>query len=244
MLSSYLLVTHGSRDPRSQLALEKLAKLLSDRLANLSNYAAFSPIVGTATLEFGATSLHGQICEFGKYSLSLGLKEMQVLPLFLLPGVHVIEDIPAEVAIAQQIIGEKLTINLRSHLGSQTVNLTNWLANQMKSATIETWILLSHGSRRTGGNLPVEEIAAKVNAIAAYWSVSPSLETQITNLVRGGHQKIGIMPYFLFNGGITDAIGQTIKELKPQFPHTELHLANPLGTSLELVDLIRDLIEQ
>lgn len=241
---TYLLVSHGSRDPRPQLALEKLAKLLSERLANSDNYAPFFPIVGTSTLELAPTALHAQICEFGKYSLSLGIREMQVLPVFLLPGVHVKEDLPKEVAIAQQIIGEKLTINLRPYLGSQTTHLTNWVANQMTSAKMSQWVLLSHGSQRIGGNLPVEEIAEKVNAVTAYWSVTPSLETQIRNLVQGGHQQIGVMPYFLFDGGITDAIAQIIKQLQQQFPLVKVHLLYPLGASVELVDLIRNLIEE
>lgn len=244
MQSTYLLVSHGSRDPRPQLALERLANLLSQGLANSDSYAPFSPIVGTSTLELAPTALHAQICEFGKYSLSLGIKEMQVLPLFLLPGVHVKEDIPKEVAIAQQIIGEKLTINLRPHLGYQMTNLTNWVANQMTSARMSKWILLSHGSRRIGGNLPVEEIAEKVNAVTAYWSVTPSLETQIRSLVHGGHQQIGVIPYFLFDGGITDAIAQMIKQLQQQFTLAKIHLVNPLGASVELADLIRDLIEK
>ena len=244
MRSTYLLVTHGSRDPRPQLGLEKLAKLLSERLAVLAKYSPNSPVVGTATLEFGPSSLHAQICQFGEYTRSLGLQEVQILPMFLLPGVHLQEDIPTEVKIAQQIIGEKVIINLRSHLGSQSASLTNWVAEQMTSAKMQAWILLSHGSRRTGGNLPVEEIAAKVNAVTAYWSVPPSLETQITSLVHSGHQKIGIVPYFLFEGGITDAIAQKVEQLKQQFPLAELHLTNPLGVSVELADLIRDLIEK
>jgi sirohydrochlorin ferrochelatase len=63
-------------------------------------------------------------------------------------------------------------------------------------------------------------------------------------LVRGGQQQIGIVPYFLFNGGITDAIAKNVAQLKQQFPATELHLANPLGASVELADLIGNLIQK
>ena len=63
-------------------------------------------------------------------------------------------------------------------------------------------------------------------------------------LVSAGHQQIGILPYFLFAGGITDAIAQAVKELKAQFPNVLLHLAEPLGASAELADLILDLIEK
>jgi sirohydrochlorin cobaltochelatase len=249
--STYLLVSHGSRDPRPQLALENLAQLLSQNLPILSNSVASSvPAVGTATLELGPAPLHEQICDFAEHTLSLGLTEVQILPIFLLPGVHVAEDIPAQVEIARQTISSKLKIELQPHLGTQEAGLTNLVKTQMQEVAFlpnlhsPKWILLSHGSRRPGGNSTVEQVASKVGAVTAYWSVKPSLEEQIDNLVRDGQQQIGIVPYFLFNGGITDAIAKTVEQLKPQFPTAELHLANPLGASVELADLIGELIRQ
>ncbi|MFM9267709.1 sirohydrochlorin chelatase [Tychonema sp. BBK16] len=249
MRSTYLLVSHGSRDPRPQLALENLAQLLSQKLPILSNSAASSvPTVGTATLELGAP-LHEQICHFAEHTLSLGLTEVQILPIFLLPGVHVAEDIPAQVEIARQTLSSQLNIELQPHLGTQEAGLTNLVKTQIQEMAFlpnsrPKWILLSHGSRRPGGNSTVEEIASKVGAVTAYWSVKPSLEEQIDSLVRDGQQQIGIVPYFLFNGGITDAITQKVAQLKEQFPTTELHLANPLGVSVELADLVGELIQK
>jgi sirohydrochlorin cobaltochelatase len=247
--STYLLVSHGSRDPRPQLALENLAQLLSQKLSILSNSATSSvPAVGTATLELGAP-LHEQICHFAEHTLSLGLTEIQILPIFLLPGVHVAEDIPAQVKIARQTLSSKLKIELQPHLGTQEAGLAKLVKTQMQEVAFlphlrPKWILLSHGSRRPGGNATVEEIASNVGAHTAYWSVKPSLEERIDSLVRDGQQQIGIVPYFLFNGGITDAIAKTVEQLKQQFPTTELHLANPLGASVELADLIGELIHQ
>jgi hypothetical protein len=63
------------------------------------------PLVGTATLELADTPLHEQICEFASVALADGCKQVQLLPIFLLPGVHVREDIPTEVALAQKSIG-------------------------------------------------------------------------------------------------------------------------------------------
>ena len=246
--STYLLVSHGSRDPRPQLALENLAQLLSQKLPILSNSAASSvPAVGTATLELGAP-LHEQICHFAQHTLSLGLTEVQILPIFLLPGVHVAEDIPAQVEIARQTLSSKLKIELQPHLGTQEAGLTKLVKSQIQEVAFlphlrsPKWILLSHGSRRSGGNSTVEEIASKVGAHAAYWSVKPSLEERIDSLVHDGQQQIGVVPYFLFNGGITDAIAKKVAELKQQFPTAELHLANPLGPTVELADLIGELI--
>lgn len=211
--------------------------------------ASSVPAVGTATLELGAP-LHEQICRFAEHTLSLGLTEVQILPIFLLPGVHVAEDIPAQVEIAKQTLSSKLKIELQPHLGTQEAGLANLVKNQMQEVAFlhnlhsPKWILLSHGSRRPSGNSTVEEIASKVGAHAAYWSVKPSLEERIDSLVRDGQQQIGIVPYFLFNGGITDAIAKKVTELKQQFPTAEIHLANPLGATVELADLIGELIQK
>lgn len=249
--STYLLVSHGSRDPRPQVALEHLAQLLSQKLPMLSNSGASGVrTVGTATLELGPAPLHEQICRFAEDTLSLGLTELQILPIFLLPGVHVAEDIPAEVEIAQKTLSPQLKIELLPHLGTQEAGLANLVKTQMQEVAflpnlrVPKWILLSHGSRRPSGNLTVEEIASQVGAVAAYWSVKPSLESQIDNLVRDGQQQIGIVPYFLFKGGITDAIAKKVTELQQQFSTAEIHLANPLGATVELADLIGELIKQ
>ncbi|MFO0173064.1 MAG: CbiX/SirB N-terminal domain-containing protein, partial [Aphanizomenon sp.] len=105
-------------------------------------------------------------------------------------------------------------------------------------------IILAHGSRRAGSHAPVENIAASVSAITAYWSVPPSLEVRVQELINAGYGQIAIFPYFLFTGGITDAIAQTVKMLQLQFPSVTFQLAPPLGTSPEFADLIGDFIKK
>lgn len=275
MSSAYLLVSHGSRDPRPQVALSQLAKLISQRQSvginlpvavsktlvepdwvqtipnnSLSNKkhcpSKFSaeltePLVGTACLELSAAPLHEQIRQFGS-TVASGYKRIQVVPLFLLPGVHVMEDIPAEVAIAQQALGQELQLDLRPHLGTHP-GLSHLLVTQM-ATSVNNWILLAHGSRRAGSKQTVEAIATQLSAVAAYWAVPPKLESRVKVLVEGGCEQIGILPYFLFAGGITDAIAQSVEQLKYEFPSVNFHLAEPVGVSAELADLIWDLIEK
>lgn len=280
MSSAYLLVSHGSRDPRPEVAMQQLAKLIGQRqsagrinlqipeskaLVEVGDWAQTEsniswrntlkssnaglvvsqkekPLVGTACLELSAEPLHEQIRQFGDRAMAYGYNRVQVIPLFLLPGMHVMEDIPAEVAIAQQAL-EQVKIDLRPHLGTHP-GLSHLLATSMAAIEADAWILLAHGSRRPGAKQTVEAIATQLNAISAYWAVSPKLATQVKALVDTGYQQIGILPYFLFAGGITDAIASTVELLKMQFPSVNLALAEPIGASVELADLIWDLIEK
>ncbi|MGK7874329.1 MAG: sirohydrochlorin chelatase [Xenococcaceae cyanobacterium] len=261
--SAYILVSHGSRDPRPQIAVERLAHLVRQQLEKraalvkpmphhqlryrsginekLAGSTAVlsrpqSPLVATASLELAPVPLHESIRQIAMEAQEAGLKRLQVLPLFLFPGVHVKEDIPAEVALAQQTLGEKVMLELRPHLGS--LGLRNLLAKQFSQIRADGRILLSHGSRLRGANQPIEAIASQLQAVAAYWSVSPSLAEQIETLAAAGKRTIAIGPYFLFAGGITEAIAQQVKQLQQAFPTLELLLGEPLGATAELANLI------
>lgn len=267
--SAYLLISHGSRDPRPQKAIAKLAELIrtkletqgatwiptinADRILPLPDRAvntspamvvnsSWYPLVGIATLELAQMPLHEQIRQFASVALAQGCNQLQLLPLFLLPGVHVMEDIPAEVALAKTSLGEAIKINQRPHLGSHP-GLANILARQMARVDSDAKILISHGTRRAAGNDAVKVVAENLGAIVAYWSMMPTLEEQINVLADAGHQQIAILPYFLFAGGITDAIGQLVARLANQYSQLDLMLCNPIGVSSELTDLIIDLIE-
>ncbi len=239
-----LLVFHGSRDARPQQAMTQLAEWMRTRL---SQTKAHPCLVDTATLELGELSLSQQIQQFGDRARSLGLYHLHILPLFLLPGTHVMDDIPAQVAAAQQHLGQDYTLKLMPHLGCQPA-LAEFVQQQWVGHTPQRWILLSHGSRRPGANQSVIDLATHVNALPAFWAVSPSLDTQITTLVEAGYWHIGIMPYFLFPGRILDAIAAAITtlqdDLKPQCPSLQLELVSPIQATPKLADLLAEQVLQ
>ena len=200
------------------------------------------PLVGTAALELAYAPLHEQIRQFASVALSSGCNQLELLPLFLLPGVHVMEDIPREVALALASLGQAIVINQRPHLGAHP-GLGRMLASQLATVDADAKILLSHGTRRAGGNQPVEAVAEQLGAVAAYWSVKPTLEEQLLALADAGHKQIAILPYFLFSGGITDALRQSVSSLQERFSKVQLSLCNPIGVSSQLADLVVDLIQ-
>ncbi|OLP18560.1 hypothetical protein BST81_09710 [Leptolyngbya sp. 'hensonii'] len=231
--SALVLVFHGSRDPRPQAAMEKLAHLLQQRLA--------VPIpIGIAALELATQPLHWQLYEFAAVAAAQGFDRLQIVPLFLLPGVHVMEDIPTELALTQQILKQKITLELRPYLGSHP-QLAPLLAAQIPDST-QNRILLAHGSCRPGGNQSVATLADQLNALPAYWSVPPTLKTRLEELVQQDQRQVTIVPYFLFRGGITDAIAQMVEQLAEEFPSLTLQLANPIGPTPELLQRVLDLL--
>ncbi|MGJ3248971.1 MAG: sirohydrochlorin chelatase [Elainellaceae cyanobacterium] len=203
-----------------------------------------APHVGTAALELAPRSLHEQIQQFGDRLQTVGCRQLHILPLFLLSGVHVKEDIPAEIQQARPHLEDKLDIHLHSFLGShpQLSHYVKTLLDDQALSGSDATILMAHGSRREGGNAPIEAIASCIGATPAYWSVSPSLADRIQELREAGHRHITIFPYFLFPGGLTDAIAQTVHELSAQWSDGSLQLAQPLGATSEIADLVIDLM--
>jgi sirohydrochlorin cobaltochelatase len=211
------------------VAINHLAQQLSQWLQQSSPLQNIH--VGTAQLELGDKPLHVQIVEFAH---SCGAKKVVIFPLFLLPGVHVMEDIPAEVEIARSEVG--LEVVVMPFFGA-CGDLGDMFA-QHRLTMLERSILLAHGSRREHGNDVVEKLATRLDVGNAYWSIEPSLTDRSIEYVESGATEIGILLYFLFAGGITDAIGKSVEELRQQFPHVKFSLGEPIGDRPELVETI------
>ena len=195
------------------------------------------PKIETASLEVTSVSLPEKIREFALEAKAEGFTKVRILPLFLLAGIHVREDLPAAINLAQQTTRGTIEIELMEYLGNYP-NLAKVVAGQFEELPEAGRILISHGSRRQGANQPLERLAKTLDAVNAYWSVNLSLQTQIQSLVETGIKKIAIIPYFIFTGGITEAIAQQVKNLQILFPQVQLFYGQPLASNPQLTDLI------
>ncbi|MCW6038380.1 sirohydrochlorin chelatase [Spirulina subsalsa FACHB-351] len=233
--SAYLLVFHGSRDPRPQQGCEQLAEYF--RLALQEAVPQQPPLVATAALEFAPLPLSQQILTVAQLAQKQSIPRLKIIPLFLLAGVHVGEDIPAEIEQAKQQLDPDFQIQQVPHLGDQKA-LLPLLQQAFASFPSGGRILLSHGSRRPLANQPIAELAQSLQAQVAYWSVAPHLGETVAQLAGQNLPSLTILPYFLFSGGITDAIAQQIHQLQAQYPHLPLQLGHPLGPSPALAQVI------
>lgn len=104
---SLLIVAHGSRRQRSNDSVKQLSK----QVAELSGEQFMT--VDCAFLELAKPSIESGIDR----SIAEGAEEVIVMPYFLSPGLHVVEDVPKIVAAKQQEYPE-ITIKLSAYLGA------------------------------------------------------------------------------------------------------------------------------
>ena len=257
--SAYLLVAHGSSDPRPQIALERLAYLVSDPLRESCRQSSVFParveyrgntseriallsppsasIVRTAILECHPLPLHCQIIEMAEDSLAQGYKILKILPLFLLPGVHVQEDLPREVALAQRQLGNRMRLEITPYLGSLAA-FVELIRQQCEFSETTARILVAHGSRRPGGNSSVQALARLCQAEVAYSAIAPHLASVVEQVNLRKPTTIQVIPYLLFTGGLSDAIAAEVKTLQKQYLTIQFSLAHPLGTNPALASII------
>ncbi|MEA5463680.1 sirohydrochlorin chelatase [Leptothoe sp. PORK10 BA2] len=298
--TAYLLISHGSRDPRHQAAINRLAQLVRERLnpslispwssqplgilgaktdpsgmtvfgarahvrkaigkdgvvggvvttvpiPKVSANSSFnsSPVrlpedrlmVGTAVLEFGLLPLHQQICEFGRRLSSAGIKRLCLVPLFLLRGKHVMEDIPAAVALAQTELAGVIDVELGAHIGGHQ-QISDLIAHRFSQSPEAGRLLVAHGSRRVRGNRAVDALAKSLGTAVAYWTTESDIENQVIALMQQGCSTVTIFPYFLFAGSTTDAVAHLTEELAERFPRTTVRLLPPLGAMADVANLV------
>jgi sirohydrochlorin cobaltochelatase len=224
---AYIFVSHGSRDPRPAAAI---AQLIDDLTTD------DRPILGQAMLECTPESLADQLVNLAQTAQTQGFAGLRLVPLFLLPGVHVTEDIPVQVQAAQVALGD-FPLTQTAYLG--TLGSLKGLLQPQDKPTL----LLSHGSRKPGGNEPIERLAQTLNLTPTFWSVEPKLATTIAQLAESGATEIAIKPFFLTPGGITDAIAAEVARLADIFPQVALTLENTLDRQPGFREIVLELFD-
>jgi sirohydrochlorin cobaltochelatase len=254
--SAYFLIFHGSRDPRTYSLASYLGELLTIKFKSKNiliqqnclntNLAVFEPItlnspklplVKVAALEFAELSLNESLVAFAQEAVQKGFRKIKVLPLFLAPGIHVQQDIPTEIALAIKKINNQVLIELSPYLGKYS-GIIPLLAQQFSTLSTAGRVVIAHGSRSPQVAHYYQNLARQLKALIAYWSVAPSLTQQVEAQIAVGQKQIGILPYFLFPGKITEAIAQEVSVLQKQYPQVELILGQPLGATESLAELI------
>ena len=230
---AYLLVTHGSRNPKSHASTQTFLQTLKPRLPKAQIFHA--------QLEGTDQPLHQQILALTQQSRTQGTDRLHILPLFLIPGVHIMEDLPHEVALAQQSIlltDPTFKLSTLAYLGQHLQHHPHLFPSSPHPR-----LLLTHGSKRPDSLHLIQTLAQTLNATPAYWSIEPSLSTQLQTLTQQGHQQIQILLHFLFPGTITDKLHTIIQTHLQQNPHQTITTTESLASLPSFQTLIAQILE-
>ncbi len=195
-----------------------------------------------ACLELSELPIVEQLMVFAHQAIQQDCRRVRVLPLFLAPGVHVLEDLPQAIHQAQTQLSDHCELELLPYLGA-SADLLKILHDQSQQLPVHQ-ILLAHGSQQAAAQDFLASLVRDLHVTPAYWSASPHLPEQVSTLAALKTTEIGILPYFLFPGRISAAITVALNELQSLFP--ELQFRFPQGeleTSLlcqnpQLIDLL------
>ncbi len=108
-------------------------------------------------------------------------------------------------------------------------------------------LLIAHGSPQAEANAPLFQVLEVIRSRGAYPVVEagflecnePTIPEAIAACVNQGADRIDAVPYFLHTGKHVAADLPTIlQEARDRYPHVEFRLADYLGRSPSLTDLV------
>lgn len=244
------LVCHGSRDPEYQQALADLLARVRQRI----------PLtVELAQLEGQPLSLADQIHGLLQARLPRqgeGLSGAVVLLSLLMGGgVHAEEDVPA--ALQQvQARWPHLKICQTAPLGSHPL-LWDLLAARIQTHLQEAaerpdgWILLGHGSRLPGfaaqleaGIQRLQQRLPGIPLHTAFVVQPPTLEAAVIHCLRLSQNRLRVLPFFLFPGGLLRSLQAQAQQLQGEWPLLQIQVDPPLWQDPLVIEAIADTVEQ
>lgn len=236
-----LLVFHGARD--------------EDGMAEFFGFLAevrkaWAPMmVRPAFLEFVEPSILDATAEMLKH----GIREVLVLPLFLVPASHLKSDVPAAIQHLRQQYPH-VTFRYGRHLGI-TPLLTAILDERLREVedgwplpdrTRTAVLLVGRGSSDPDANSDVAKVArlfwegrGLVTVEIAFAGLTcPTLEEGLSRCLRLGCKALIVLPYFLFTGILVKRIAKRTAEFAERAVTVDVRCGRHLGIHPNLVEAL------
>ncbi len=202
-----VLVGHGSREPAARQALEQLGEHCAVLLPRIP--------IAIAELELASEPLDVQLRTIQNQHPQAFL---EIMPVFMGPGVHVQSDIPEAVARLSRV-------RLHPALGTWPAWAEVVAGRCQAHTNVTAWVLWGHGSRLSEFGANLAQQAAAVSQMLAHKPVelafavqAPTLLQTATTLVQAGHRSIGIVPCFWSPGALLNTLNNQCNQLIEQHP--------------------------
>ena len=189
-------LAHGSRDPRSALAIESLLREVSRLQPDLVAVPAF--------LELSEPDLTTVV-------LRHGIDRAVVVPLLFTSAYHATIDVPQQVSEVARITGADLRITEPLGLGDEIEQALQQRAVEAGIADDDEVLLLAVGSTRPGANEAVQDLADRWAAgrrgqvSVGFATCEPRAATVLAGLRADGRDP-AVVPLFLAPGLLLDQV--------------------------------------
>lgn len=236
-----LLVAHGSRDPSANREFDVLVESFRRRIS--------FPILG-GYLTHAEPDIHRALSSAVRLSQSLVL-----IPLGLFLSSHMKNDIPAALEWARRRWPCRLfysgdVIGTHQKLIQLAIRRVQSVTSLDDGSTGIAFI--GRGSSDPDANGEFFRVSRLFQENLKFIPVEPAfigitkptVEEGIISLVDRGVKKIVVFPYLLFAGRLVEKVRNITAAMRERFPTHEIHLADHLGVSPEIYDVLADRIWQ
>lgn len=224
-MKAILYIAHGSRlDEANMKFITFIKEVMNRSEASIQAYGF---------IEHAKPSIAQAI----ESCIEQGTREITVVPILLLPGIHANEDIPAELKAYPEV-----EFHYGKPLGFDEIMVDllfeRLIGSGFKHSENETVLLVGHGSREPSAAVEFEKMAICLSRkIAAAQVHTAYLTTPVfyqEKLKEFFDKKVYILPYLLFSGGYTVKMEKEIGNLGGQ-----MRLCPPIGFDEKLIPLIQ-----
>lgn len=219
-----LILAHGSRDPRSAVATQALARAVAAARGGLPVRHAFLDLAAPRALD-ALSSL-----------ARAGSREAVVAPLLLTAAYHSRVDVPAVLAEAAEALPE-LSLRAAGVLGPDP-RLLDGLTRRLGTSEFDAVVLAAAGSSDPRAVETVRGMAAAlgerhgVPGRAGFASAAPSVGEAVRGLREAGAARVAVASYFLAPGLLHDRVVEAARRAGA------VTTAPPLVAAAELVDVV------
>ncbi|MBD8070861.1 sirohydrochlorin chelatase [Bacillus sp. PS06] len=181
--------------------------------------------------------------------ISQGATSVTIMPILLLTGTYVREDIPNEMMRAKKIYP-----NIPFYYGQpfgqddSMIQILNERleAKKYNNKRFKAVLLVSHGSYDVHSLKQFEEIAQRLrynkpfDVFTCYMNMSkPSFKDELGNVLKQTYEEIYIIPYLLYSGGFTVEIENITKQYQVNNPDKNIILCEHIGFDEKLKELFQ-----
>lgn len=246
MNGSVLLIGHGSRDPEGNAEFLELARRVRGLLDGVHVQECF--------LEFTRPTVEEGIDKCARD----GVQEITIVPVMLLPALHVHHDIPGEIRRAKtRHPSVKFLYAANMNIDQSIIDIAH---EKIRKAELQlgadrgeiSVLLVGRGSSYPEANGDIYKASRILWEQGGYHTMEtcfigityPALDEGLMKCSKLGYRYLVVMPFMAFTGILVKRVSSVVNQLLPVLNGMKVAVAEHLGVHDNMVDSIVNKLQQ